>query len=40
MTKYNVDRDTERALDVYANLLRATASLEALLSRQLDGPWD
>jgi MarR family transcriptional regulator, 2-MHQ and catechol-resistance regulon repressor len=37
VTKYNVDRDTERALAVYANLVRATASLEALLSRQLEG---
>jgi MarR family transcriptional regulator, 2-MHQ and catechol-resistance regulon repressor len=37
VTKYNVDRDTERTLDVYANLVRATASLEALLSRQLEG---
>ena len=37
MTKYNVDRNRDAALGVYANLVRATDSVAALLSRQLDG---
>ena len=37
MTKYVAGRNTDAALDAYASLVRATTSLEALLSRQLDG---